>query len=94
MPLDKDQMREYQRQRRAKSKEEPRGQVAHEHYWRRRANESHAECIEFEYQGRHIGGCGETREYTGKLLPAFEGETPFAAGYLRDRILDRVNSKK
>lgn len=110
MPLSKEEMREYQRKRREQARGKVaeyetftatdgdlairRKKPFHEHYWLRTDGGDMATCIQFTMQGRVIGGCGESRPYKGKLLPAFDGETPFTAGYLRDRILDRVNSKK
>ena len=50
----------------------------HEHYWLRRAGDEHAVCVRFEMQGRIIGGCGEKREYKGKLVPSFDDHPELA----------------
>jgi len=104
MPLSKDEMREYQRKRRAEEKEgvqralgnkiiRPGEYLAgHIHTWTRRLGEETARC-----------DCGEIVEWQGKLLNRHTDGLPDTGGLInnmdqheRDRILNSpaINSRK
>lgn len=103
MPLTGDAKREYQRtkmrERRAKTKtgethgdsEGASGEVdpGHEHYWLRKLGEETAVCTEFEFQGRMIGGCGQTQPYEGKLL----GEPTLAQAIIESDHYKEIQQK-
>lgn len=58
----------------------------HEHYWGwvSKAEDGTRVCLEFEYQGRMIGGCGQVMAWEGKPLNTFTDGLPDSAHLIRD----------